>query len=96
MVKKGNGRVAFISIEAIESRYNRSFNSLIDLNQTIWRQIESVNKIQKYVASLTLSNFNVIDTQGVSPYSYTLKVRSESNIDFAMRIIDKSKAIKHI
>ena len=49
LVKRGEGRVAFVSIEAIEARYNRSFNTLIDLNQTIWRQIESVNKIQKYV-----------------------------------------------
>jgi hypothetical protein len=86
--------VAFISIEAIESRYNRSFNSLINLNQNIWRQIESVNKIQKYVASLTLDNFQVVDTKGSGDYGCTLKVKSQSNIEFAMRVIEKANAIR--
>jgi hypothetical protein len=94
LVKRGDGRVAFISIEAIESRYNRSFNSLINLNQNIWRQIESVNKIQKYVASLTLDNFQVVDTKGSGDYGCTLKVKSQSNIEFAMRVIEKANAIR--
>lgn len=80
LVKNGLGRVAFISIEAIEKRYNRSLNSLIDLNQTIWKQIESVNKIQQYVSNLTFDNFRVIDTKGVGDYGCTLKVKSEGNI----------------
>lgn len=85
--------MAFISIEAIEKRYNRSFNSLVDLNHTIWKQIESVNKIQLYVSSLTLDSFMVVDTKGQGDYGSTLKIKSESNIEFAMKILDKSKAI---
>ena len=93
LVKRGAGRVAFINIEAIESRFNRNFNNLIDLNKTIWRQIESVNKIQDYVTSLTLDHFSVIDTRGLSDYGCTLKVRSDSNIEFAMRVVDKVKVL---
>ena len=36
LVKRGKGRVAFISIEAIERRFNRNFNALINLNENIW------------------------------------------------------------
>jgi serine/threonine protein kinase len=35
----------------------------------------------------------VIDTIGFNTYGCTLQVKSESNIEFAMRVIDKSKAI---
>lgn len=87
--------MALISIEAIEKRYNRSFNSLVDLNQTIWKQIESVNKIQQYVSSLTFNDFWVIDTKGIADYGCTLKVQSQSNINFALKIVEKADALDH-
>ena len=47
------------------------------------------------MASLTLDHFRVIDTRGLGDYGCTLKVRSESNIEFAMRVVDKVKVLQN-
>lgn len=60
----------------------------------ISKEIESYIVLQEYARTLKLENLTFLEVKGVGLYGPTLKVKSDSNIEFALKVFEKSKVIE--